>query len=59
MSVKGFEVFKMVCCEMGWKSAALGAVPDKGWHDLCKVCGKSFKGNVGDGVCECTDKDCV
>jgi hypothetical protein len=64
MFVKGFEVFKMACCEManrsgsegsclGWKSAAIGAVPDKHYHELCKVCGKSFRGNVGDGMCEC------
>ena len=51
MFVKGFEVFKMACCELGWKSAALGAVPstpwkDKGWKEICKVCGS------GDG-CMC------
>jgi hypothetical protein len=46
MFVKGFEVFKMACCELGWKSAALGAVPDKNWKEICKVCGS------GDG-CIC------
>lgn len=50
MFVKGFEVFKMACREMGIAKSSsrdpIGAVPEKGWKEICKVCGS------GDG-CIC------
>jgi hypothetical protein len=38
MFVKGFEVFKMACCELGWKNSEL---QEKSWKDICVICGET------------------